>query len=131
MLDFVTNPQAIASVFGDQTIDLDRLMLWRFLLDEKGSAEITLRLFNYPQCPPIKWQKLGYNTINLHLRLIEIDKIALKKWNFPQKMGKLEINRIGELISLKSSGDCELELVCRWIQVLGLEAFTATKNFSV
>jgi Immunity protein 50 len=125
MLEYVSNPQAISSVFGEQLIDLEKLMLWRFLADEKGSAEIILRLSDYPQRPPLKWQRSHYNTVNLHLRLIEIHKINLKKWAFPQEMGKLEINRIGELISLKTSGDCELELDCRWIQVIGLEAFAS------
>lgn len=121
-VEVLVNPITIQSIYGDLVpslagVDIHELRLHR----DASRATIRFDLKDFPGDPPVKWESC--NTVQLELRLIEIEDISIQSWGH-NMIADLSIERIsGDLVRFQSNPVPELSITAGWISVSKISAY--------
>lgn len=101
----LNNSHNIEKIFTIEP-ELKNILLKKIILEDLvADISIFVDLNDFPQSPPQKWLSLGYNTVELEIRLIAVSDIEIKNWNGNHYVDiKFEGIR-NKNISFKISGD--------------------------
>lgn len=119
----VMNPQAIASIFGNQPPALDGADIHSIVFDRDGpviSLSVTLR--DYQENPPRKWVEQQANRAQISLQLIGVQAVTLEGWG-TENICDLEIRRAGSTLNIRTSnGTFQMSIDTSFIRIAGLSA---------
>ena len=123
------NPQAVSRLYT-KVPPLEYVSLIGISLHNDGPvAKIEFDLPNFPDIPPDRWKKSGFNTAQLHLELFVITKFSLEGWS-NQLVVDVDIRRTGEgLISVTSQGaNFNLNTQCQVIHIAHMIGYQNEKT---
>ncbi|HXE35977.1 MAG TPA: Imm50 family immunity protein [Verrucomicrobiae bacterium] len=92
-LKLAENPEAASSLF-DLPPSLQNVEIFTFKIDRDGpTAELTIRLNEYPSSPPLKWRTQQANTVNMTLQLLALGDVEVKGWSNTNR-AEIQITRV-------------------------------------
>jgi len=122
-IEHLQNPQALSRLYK-VVPELDRVELTRLELDRDGpTLLLTIVLPRFPDRPPGRWMRSGFNTATLRLRLFAVSSYLQSGWQTENTV-RVEMSRTGESISLTAVGErMKLEIICGFIDVAGVAGY--------
>jgi hypothetical protein len=92
-LELAENPEAASSLF-DLPPSLQNVEVFTFKIDRDGpTAELTIRLDEYPASPPLKWRTKKANAVIMTLQLLALGDIEVKGWSTTNR-AEMQITRL-------------------------------------
>lgn len=116
---FTSNPEAIASTFGNSDPSLIGVRLIKFeLLEEGPTLNLHLALNDYPSRPPTRWASKGMNAVSLALQCFDLLHLRAEKTS-AISLVSCEISRVedGALKIHISGPGTEISICCDFIRV--------------
>lgn len=78
--NFTTNPEAIASTFGEADPSLEDIRLMRLELSEDGpTLNLSLALNDYPSNPPVRWKRGSNDSVTIQLQCLDLVNLSLSR----------------------------------------------------
>jgi hypothetical protein len=99
---FTTNPEAIASAFGEADPSLNDVRLTKAELSEDGpTLNLSLALNDYPANPPSRWKREANNAVSIQLQCMDLIGLTLSRLSGDSRV-TCEISK-GECVPLQIS----------------------------
>lgn len=125
-LEVITESRQIEEIFGKDLPSLTSIDLHELIIHRDGPrAVLRFDLSSYPSPAPKKWERQGYNRVQLRLMLVGLSNIRVDGWS-TNCVVDLNLVRDGDMVKLAtSSGPTEIEIVA---SAAVIESVTAYKN---
>jgi hypothetical protein len=117
--ELTTNPEAIASAFGETDPSLDDVRLMKAELSEDGpTLNLSLALNDYPRNPPARWKREANNAVSIQLQCMGLVSLSFSRHSGDSRVsceiGKSE----GGSLQIRITGGATEALVqCDFIRI--------------
>lgn len=118
------NPDAITGLYA-VVPPLAKLMIVRLQLDSDGPRlEIDCDLPTFPDRPPARWLRDGFNAAQLKLHCLGISDVRIDGWDTSPVLD-LELSRLSEreLLVRGSGRGCQISLRTEFVRIAGVHGY--------
>lgn len=123
------NPEAIVSLY-ESVPSLQSVELYRLLIEERGpTLELSFREIPFPDRPPVRWQRQGFNAVAISLALIEFEALRIDGWPGAQRLDiTFDRNSAGWVTFTARGGGCVIETACHWLRIASFRGHVRSDN---
>jgi hypothetical protein len=118
------NPDAVSGLYASVP-PLTGLAIVRLQLDREGPRlEIHGNLPTFPDNPPARWVRDGFNTAQLQLDCLGVSDLRINGWG-TDPVVDVELSKVSDRqIRLSAKGrTCELSLVTEFVRIAGVHGY--------
>jgi hypothetical protein len=118
------NSQVISQLY-DEAPSLHATRLVEVILHQDGPRlELRVDLAQFPDHPPLRWMRDGYNTAQIQLDFFSLDSVQITGWS-TENCVDINIEKIedGRIYMSAKGPTCAINVVCRFFRIAHVRGY--------
>ena len=123
--ELLTNKDSILSIYSNTPPSLTSVELHKVCLDRDGpQLDIYFDLASFPEFPPKKWHLKEYNSVQVHLVLIDLQSVLLSGWTDTSYIIDIDVQRsCGNINFSIANSTLIINCVAKFMTIANLSAY--------